>query len=335
MEHVALLSEHVGVSCACESLGLGRSTYYARLRPRTPRNATQRPTPKRALSSAEQERAIAIATSEEYVDKAPATIVASLLDKEEYICSERTLYRILKAQKMVQERRCVANHPAYSKPELMATQPREVWTWDITKLKGPQKGVVYSLYVVLDMYSRFIVGWLLATCEDDELARTLIESTCKREGVERGQLIIHADNGGVMRSNTLYDLFDKLEIGKSHSRPSCSNDNPYSESQFKTMKYTSGYPKRFSSIEHARRFCVEFMDDYNNHMYHSGLAMLTPAMVHHGRAQEIIAQRQDVLTNAFAKHPERFVNGAPKHPQLPTAVYINKPMNEPKAVVNS
>lgn len=335
MEQVTRLSEHVGVRCACESLGLGRSTYYARLRPRTTRVRVQRPTPKRALSPAERERVIAIATSEEYVDKAPAAIVADLLDRAEYLCSERTLYRLLHEQEMVQERRSIARHPVYSKPELMATKPREVWTWDITKLKGPQKGVVYSLYVVLDMYSRYIVGWLLATHENDDLARTLIDTACKREAVGRGQLTIHADNEGVMRSNTLYELFDKLDVRKSHSRPHVSNDNPYSESQFKTMKYASGYPTRFSDIEHARSFCKEFFKDYNYRMYHSGLAMLTPAMVHHGLASEIIAQRQVVLTEAYDRHPERFVNGAPKHPLLPSAVYINRPENEPTGIVNS
>lgn len=284
MEHVALLSEHVGVSCACESLGLGRSTYYARLRPSTSRVDAPRPTPQRALSKDEREGAIEVATSEEYVDKSPGTIVADLMDKDVYICSERTFYRILKALAMVRERRNVASHPAYSKPELMASKPCEVWTWDITKLKGPEKGIVYSLYVLLDMFSRFIVGWLLATHENDGLARVLIDTACKRERIEPGQLTIHADNGGVMRSNTLYELFDKLDVKKSHSRPHVSNDNPYSESQFKTMKYTSGYPKRFPSIEAARTFCREFVEDYNNHMYHSGLAMLTPAMVHHGIA---------------------------------------------------
>ena len=335
MAHAAQLSEHVGVRCACVSLGLARSTYYARMRPRLPSEAKPRPRPKRALSDEERAQVITLATSDEYVDKSPAAIVTSQMDRNIYVCSARTMYRLLHIWRLLKERRDITSHPAYSKPELVARQPRKVWTWDITKLKGPKKGIVYSLYVVLDMYSRYIVGWLLALREDDELARTLIDAACGHEGIERNQLIIHADNGGVMRSNTLYELFDKLGVQRSHSRPYCSNDNPYSESQFKTMKYAPAYPKRFSSFSHALAYCREFIEDYNNQMYHSGIAMLTPAMVHHGHAQQIIEQRQVVLTNAFSMHPNRFVNGPPKHHQLPDAVWINKPENEPNDVVNS
>lgn len=335
MEHVAMLSEYVGVQCACENLGMGRSTYYARKRPRVQREKRHRPTPQRALSKDERERVVTVATSEEYVDKSPAAIVTNQLDKGIYLCSERTLYRLLHANAMARERRSVATHPEYSKPELMATGPCEVWTWDITKLKGPQKGVLYSLYVVLDMFSRYIVGWTLATCENAFTARELIDACCEREGIEDGQLTIHADNGGVMRSNTLAEFLDMLGVRRSHSRAYQSNDNPFIESQFRTMKYSAGYPKRFNSIEHARAFCREFIEEYNNHMYHSGIAMLTPAMVHHGYSKQIIEQRQITLEKAFAMHPERFVNGSPKHANVPAEVWINKPVIDRNVVVNS
>ena len=185
------------------------------------------------------------------------------------------------------------------------------------------------------MYSRYVVGWLLAHREQDILASDLIEGACAREGIGKDQLTIHADRGPSMTSSTVASLYDRLGIGKSHSRPYCSNDNPYSESQFKTMKYSAGFPERFESIEQARVFCQEFFDDYNNHMYHSGLAMLTPAMVHHGLDSAVIRQRQKVLQQAYAAHPERFVNGEPKHQQVPNTVWINKPTEIAKRIVNS
>lgn len=335
MECITQLSEQVGVSRACKSLDLARSTYYARLRPRPPIPAKPRPRPVRMLSQEEHDEAVALLTSELYVDKAPASIVASLLDLGIYICSVRTFYRILMIILASGERRNMISHPVYSKPELMATKPCEVWTWDITKLKGPRKGILYSLYVILDMFSRFITGWTLAHCEDQEIARELIDTACARQGIGRKQLTIHADNGGVMRSNTLSELFDKLSITRSHSRPHCSNDNPYSESHFKTMKYSPAYPERFGGFDDAHVFCQQFVEEYNYNMFHSGIAMLTPAMVHHGQAAQVIEQRQLVMANAYQRHPERFVKGLPQHQLLPNSVWINKPENDSHMVVNS
>lgn len=335
MEHVTQLREHVGVRRACESLDLARSTYYTRLRPRIPTPIKPRPRPVRALSEEQRNEALELLTSEAFVDKAPASIVSSLLDQGRYVCSPRTFYRILALITTAMERRQIKRTTPYSKPELMATKPREVWTWDITKLKGPRKGVVYNLYVVLDMFSRFVVGWLLAQREQDDYARDLIDAACERESIRREQLTIHADNGGVMRSNSVSELFDKLGVTRSHSRPYCSNDNPYSESQFKTLKYSAGYPERFESIEAAHAFIAPLMEEYNYRMYHSGIAMLTPAMVHYGKANLVIEQRQQVLNTAFAKYPERFVKGLPQHQQLPESVWINKPEIEANVVVNS
>lgn len=335
MAHIMDLQRYAGVRRACESLGLPASTYYARRTPKAPRTPTPRPRPARALSDAERAEVLAIATSETHVDRSPGSIVSSLLDKGRYICSVRTMYRILGSEKMVSERRAIARHPTYSKPDLTAERPCEVWTWDITKLKGPHKGTMYSLYVVLDMYSRFVVGWLLAEREDDALARKLLLEACKGEGIQHDKLTIHADNGGVMRSRTVSDLLTNLGVTRSHSRPHCSNDNPYSESQFKTMKYAPGFPPRFESIDHAREFCRDFFVAYNYHMYHSGIAMLTPATVHQGLAHKVIDRRQDVLAEAYNAHPERFVNGKPVHPQLPREVWINKPHEDPFHVVIS
>ncbi len=335
MEHITSLRKHVSVKRACESLQVARSSYYACLHPPTPTVARPRPRPARALSEEQQNEAMEILTSEAFVDKAPASIVAGLLDQGRYVCCTRTFYRVLALMTTARDRRNTKRATQYHKPELMATKPRQVWTWDITKLKGPRKGVVYNLYVVLDMFSRFVVGWLLAEREQDDYAHDLIDTACERESICRDHLTIHADNGGVMRSNTVSELFDKLGVRRSHSRPYCSNDNPYSESQFKTLKYSAGYPERFESIEAARAFIAPLMKDYNDRMYHSGLAMLTPAMVHYGKADVVIEQRQRVLKEAFEKHPERFVKGLPQHKQIPEAVWINKPEKDPTLVVNS
>ena len=340
MEQVEELKPIVGIRRACSSVSLPRSTYYARTTLRVPTTGVQqqkRRASTRKLSEHEQTTALHVLTSEEagFIDRSPAFIHASLLDRRVYICSPRTFYRLLAVFVIVMERRRITRHPAYSKPELLATAPRQVWTWDITKLKGPCKGIVYNLYVVLDMFSRYVVGWLLAHREQDVLARDLIEGACVREGICADQLIIHADNGSSMKSSTVSSLYDRLGISQSHSRPYCSNDNPYSESQFKTMKYSPEFPERFNSIEEAHEFCGSFLDEYNNTLYHSGLAMLTPAMVHHGKANDVIEQRQAVLTQAYAAHPERFVKGIPTHKPIPDAVYINKPIDDSNRVVIS
>lgn len=337
MEQIAELKPLIGTGRACSSVGMPRSTYYARtsgLRAAVPTQRQGRRSA-RTLSQAERQRALQHLTCEEFIDRSPAFIVACLLDRNVYICSVRTFYRLLRTFVVVMERRRITRHPVYKKPELIAQQPREVWTWDITKLKGPTKGIVYNLYVVLDMFSRYVVGWLLAHREQDVLAKDLIEGACARECIQRDQLIVHADRGSSMTSSTVGLLYDRLGITKSHSRPYCSNDNPYSESQFKTMKYSAGFPERFGSIEDARAFCTEFFDDYNNCMYHSALVMLTPAMVHHGVANKIIQQRQTVLAQAYAAHPERFVNGMPTHQHVPDSVWINKPIDDSNRVLIS
>lgn len=335
MKQVQELRDDVPVTRACRSLSFPRSTYYSRLAvaSRPVRESKPRPRSSRALSEVERELAIATMTSDEFVDKAPASIVAGLLDRGVYICSVRTLYRLLAMFVVVMERRSITRHTNHNKPELLATGARQLFTWDITKLKGPQRGEVFNLYVMIDVYSRYVVGWLLANREQDDLARDFLETTCKREGIREDQLIIHADNGPAMRSSLVAELLDQMRVCRSHSRPYCSNDNPYIEAHFKTLKYSPGFPERFNSIEEARAFCIWFFDYYNNYMYHSGIEMLTPAMVHFGKATQVVGQRQQVLNQAFELHPERFVKGVSTHKFIPEAVYINKPDAVAKGVL--
>ncbi len=260
-----------------------------------------------------------------FVDLAPAEVYATLLDEGRYLCSERTMYRILAENCEVRERRDVARHTHYAAPELLATRPNELWSWDITKLKGPAKWNWYHLYVVLDVYSRYVVGWMVAPRESATLAERLISTSCERQGIESGQLTVHADRGSSMTSKPVALLLADLGVTKTHSRPHTSNDNPYSESQFKTMKYRPDFPERFGSIEHSRLHCVDFFGWYNAEHRHSGLGMLTPHDVHYGKAEMRHAQRVIVLQAAYAEHPERFVKKLPTPPALPTAAWINKP----------
>ncbi|NQW29255.1 MAG: IS3 family transposase [Ignavibacteria bacterium] len=339
MNEIETLRGLIPVSRLCDALGMPRSTYY-NCRKNKPSKTRRTPAKEprqhpRGLTRKERAEVVRVLMSEMYIDKSPGQIVANQLDEGRYICSERTYYRILHEHNAVGERRAIARRSTFSAPELMATAPRMVWTWDITKLKGHKKGIVYNLYVILDMYSRYVVGWLLAHREQDNLAVELIEASCRREGIQPSQLVIHADRGSSMRSASVSALYDRMHITKSHSRPYCSNDNPYSESQFKTMKYSSRFPDRFESIEAARLFCERFFDEYNNEMYHSGLAMLTPAAVHFGRVEEVVSRRQLVLTQAFQSHPERFVNGKPTHRTPPQKVWINKPINIANHTLNS
>lgn len=259
------------------------------------------------------------------MDKAPTAVYAKLLDEGRFLCSPSTMYRILRANKEVKERREQLRHPEYKKPELIAIAPNQVWSWDITKLLGPVKWTYYYLYVIIDIYSRYTVGWMIASRETGTLAKEFIGQTCARQGISEDQLVIHSDRGTSMTSKTVALLLADLGVTKSLSRPQVSNDNPYSESHFKTLKYQPMFPKRFGSIEDARAFCRRFFDWYNNEHYHSGIALMTPATVHHGRAQECDANRQIILSSAFAEHPERFVNGAPKTLILPEAAWINPP----------
>jgi putative transposase len=325
MTAVEQLSEHTSISAACESLGVPRSSFY---RARQPKSAPQpRPTPERALTPEEKEQVRQTLNSERFQDSAPRQVYATLLDDGEYLCSWRTMYRILDEYKEVRERRNQLRHPAYTKPQLLATGPNQLWSWDITKLRGPAKWTYYYLYTILDVFSRYVPGWLIAECESSTLAQQLIAETCAKQGIVPQQLTLHADRGSAMRSKTVALLLADLGVTKTHSRPYVANDNPYSEAQFKTMKYRPDYPDRFGSIQDARAWARPFFHWYNHEHHHSGLALLTPATVHYGQAQTVIDRRQMVLQAAYAARPERFVRGVPKPPSLPTEVWINKPQS--------
>jgi len=260
-----------------------------------------------------------------YADLAPAQVYASLLDEGSYLCSERTMYRVLEANHEVRERRDQLRHPRYAAPELLATRPNELWSWDITKLLGPAKWTYFYLYVILDVFSRFVVGWMVAHRESAVLAERLIAETCARQGIKEGELTIHADRGPSMTSKPVALLLADLGVTKTHSRPHVSNDNPFSEAQFKTLKYRPDFPDRFGSIQHARAHCGDFFSWYNHEHHHSALGLLTPASVHYGLAEGVLARRGEILARAYAEHPERFVTGVPKVAGPPTAVWINPP----------
>jgi putative transposase len=263
-----------------------------------------------------------------FVDRPPADVVATLLDEGRYLCSTRTMYRILDGKKEVKERRNQRAHPIYEKPELLATRPNEVWSWDITKLKGPVKWTYYQLYVILDIFSRYVVGWMVAERESSELAKRLIRESCLKQEVLSDQLTLHADRGSSMKSKPVAMMLSDLGVTKTHSRPHVSNDNPYSESHFKTLKYRPGFPERFGSLQDARTFCQEFFTWYNTQHHHSGIAWLTPEDMHYGRAKQIVQVRQLALDEAFARHPERFRNRPPQAAIPPDAVWINPPNQE-------
>jgi putative transposase len=327
-----------GVVAACAALAVPRSSLY-RARPKVaaldvqPPAPAVRPTPARALSPAEQEQVRELLNSERFQDAAPREVYAELLDEQRYLCSISTMYRILAEHLEVRERRNQLRHPAYQKPELLATGPNQVWSWDITQLRGPSKGVYYYLYVIIDIYSRYVAGWMIAEVEAAKLAQQLIAETCTKQGVQRAQLTLHADNGSPMIAKTVISLLADLGVAKSHSRPHVSNDNPYSEAQFKTLKYRPDYPDRFGSLADARQWARSFFAWYNEQHHHIGLGLLTPTVVHTGRADTVRQQRQAVLQQAYQTHPERFVRGLPQPAQLPEAVWINPPPSttEPSA----
>lgn len=324
------LSATVGCVAACRALDLPRASFY---RARTPRpdldSVSPRSKPARALSDAERETTLEILHSQRFIDQAPPQVHATLLDEGLYVCSPRTMYRLLEQHGEVRERRDQLRHPVYRKPELLATQPNQVWTWDITKLRGPAQWTYFYLYVILDLFSRFVVGWMVAQRETAELAKKLMGESIARQGIGEGQLLIHADNGPAMTSKALALKLADLGVTKSHSRPYVSDDNPFSESQFKTLKYRPDFPDRFGSLEDARAFCQCFFHWYNHEHHHSGIAMLTPQMVHYGCAADILENRQRVLTAAFQQHPERFVRRPPQPAPLPDAVWINPPKPRP------
>jgi putative transposase len=280
------------------------------------------------LSQEEKAQVRQVLNSQRFQDSAPRQVYATLLDEGEYLCHWRTMYRILAEHGEVRERRNQLQHPAYTKPELLATGANQLWSWDITKLKGPAKWTYFYLYVVLDVFSRYVVGWMVAQREAANLAQKLIAETCVKQGIEPSQLTLHADRGPSMRSKSVALLLADLGVTKTHSRPYTANDNPYSESQFKTMKYRPDFPQRFDSLADARSWAREFFGWYNHDHRHSGLSLMTPAMVHYDQAETVRQQRQQVLLVAYDAHPERFVRGVPVPPKLPNEVWINKPQTD-------
>ena len=318
----------MGVAPACRALGLPRATLYRARRPAVV--ARPRPAPPRALAPVERQGVLDLLHTR-FVDQAPAQVHATLLDEGTYLCSPRTMYRLLDAAHEIKERRDQVRRPRYAAPELLATRPNEVWSWDITKLLGPAKWTYFYLYVILDIFSRYVVGWMLAPHESATLAERLIAETCAKHGIPPGQLTLHADRGGSMRSKPVALLLADLGVTKTHSRPHISNDNPFSEAQFKTLKYHPQFPERFGSLEDGRAFGQDFFRWYNHEHRHSGLGFLPPVAVHFGQAATVREHRQGVLTAAYAAHPERFVKGQPQPADLPQAVWINPPSKKTTA----
>lgn len=321
------LAPIVGRKRACEVLGRSRASHYRARRgpvygPPKPRHSP------RALSPAEADTVVATLNEERFCDKAPAQVWATLLDEGTYLASISTMYRLLRERHQVRERRAQARRPPTVKPELVATAPNQVWSWDITKLAGPYKWTWYQLYTILDIYSRYTVGWLVAPTESAKLAEQLIADAIYTHHVDDGQLTLHADRGSSMTSRTVSQLLADLGVLQSHSRPRQSNDNPYSESQFKTLKYSPTFPKRFANIAHARAFCDTFFDYYNNEHRHSGIALNTPANVYYGLDEAVRHKRQGVLDAAYAARPDRFTK-PPQAPQVPAATWINPPEEDP------
>lgn len=321
------LGQTVGRAAACRALNVPRASLYRHLRqPGEPAAVlAPRPSPPRALTPEECQRVLDVLHEERFRDKAPPEVFATLLDEGIYLCSVRSMYRILENSGEVRERRDQLRHPSYQKPQLLATAPNQVWSWDITKLLGPVKWTYFYLYVILDIFSRYVVGWMVAERESAELAKRLIAETCRKQNISPDQLTIHADRGTSMTSKPVALLLADLGVTKTHSRPHVSDDNPFSESQFKTLKYRPEFPHCFGSIQDARSFCQVFFPWYNIEHHHTGIGLLTPEVLHYGRADAVILQRQMVLTQAFQRNPERFVRAHPKPPAKPTAVWINPP----------
>jgi putative transposase len=323
IQTVEQLGATIGVEKACRVLSIPRSSLYrSRQAPNEP--PSRLPSP-RALSAAETTAIRATLNSARFQDQSPREVYATLIDEGQYLCSYRSMYRILAEHAEIRERRNQLRHPEYKKPELLATRPNQLWSWDITKLRGPAKWTYFYLYVILDVFSRFVVGWMIADQESAALAETLIAETCDRQGIQPEQLTIHADRGSSMTSKSVALLLADLGVIKTHSRPHVSDDNPYSEAHFKTLKYQPDFPGSFGCLVDARAWAKRFFDWYNTQHHHTGIGLLTPADVHFGRAEAVRQQRQQVLDLAFEKNPERFVKGAARPPLLPAAVWINPP----------
>ena len=329
MNTTLILSEQVGKLAACQALGVARASLYRYTQPSGSTIPIPRPSPPRALSVEERATVLDQLNSERFIDQAPAEVYASLLDEGQYLCSVRTMYRILDQHDQVRQRRNQLTHPAYQKPELLATAPNQVWSWDITKLLGPVKWTYFYLYVILDIFSRYVVGWMVASRESATLAEKLIQQTCHKQAIVPGQLTVHADRGSSMTSKPVALLLADLGVTKTHSRPHTSNDNPFSESHFKTLKYRPEFPDRFGCIEDCRVFCQQFFSWYNTEHHHSALGWLTPQVVHYSQAAEVRAARQEVLNEAYRTTPDRFVRKPPQPPRLPECVWINPP--EPRS----
>ena len=334
MDAVTHLAPTVGVVAACDSLGVARASFY-RQRPVLGPPASPmpelalpsvRPSPARALSPVERATVLTVLHEERFQDRSPAAVQATLLDEGQYLCSIRTMYRILEDEGETGERRDQLVHPAYQRPELLATAPNQLWSWDITKLRGAAKWTYFYLYVILDVFSRYVVGWMIAPREGAELAKQFIEETIGKQQVPAGQLTIHADRGKVMTSKPVAFLMADLGVTKSPSRPYVSDDNPYSESQFRTLKDRPEFPDRFGCIQDSRAFCQDFFHWYNHEHRHSGIALLPPAVVHFGETETVLAHRQTVLDAAYQAHPDRFVRRPPTPLSLPSAVWINRPV---------
>lgn len=318
----------IGTKAACRAVGRPRATHYRKLKPGRVTPPKPRPAPVNKLTDAEVAAVLDVLNSDRFCDCSPAQVYFTLLDEGDYLASESTFYRVLRSHGEIRERRRQATHPPKVRPELIAAGPLVVWSWDITKLKGPRRGEYYSLYVVMDIFSRYVVTWCVAPSESGDLAKELIADAVARNGIGPDQLTIHADRGSPMTSKPVCELLIFLGITRSHSRPHVSNDNPYSEAGFKTLKYCPAFPERFGSIEDARTFCARFFGYYNNEHRHSGIAYHTPASVHFGTAAEIRTQRAQTLARAYEANPVRFRNLRPEPPDLPTIAWINEPLPE-------
>jgi putative transposase len=316
------------VAATCAALGLSRASLHRSAKRHARPPPIGRPSPPRALPAWSRQTVLDLLRAPRFADLAPAEIYATLLDEGSYHCSISTMYRILRDHREVRDRRQQLRHPTYTKPELLAVRPNEIWSWDITKLKGPAKWTYFYLYVILDIFSRRVVGWCLADAENAVLFKALFDDTVVKHDVSAGQLTLHSDRGAPMTAKATAFLLADLGVTKSHSRPHVSNDNPFSESHFKTLKYQPQFPKCFGCIEDAKQFCRQFFDWYNRAHHHIGLGLMTPDQVHYGQADQIHVARQITLTAAYAAHPERFVKNPPTPPKKPTAVWINPPQNK-------